>query len=104
MLDIKRIYFLMIRLYTYISYLLINKLHIIPNFKMMYFFVVFSMKLTQQDKARLLNIDPRTLRNWRKDKPYLYKIIMLGFGAEEIINQSDKSNEEFRELVEQLNS
>ncbi|MEA2049770.1 MAG: hypothetical protein U9O56_03485 [Campylobacterota bacterium] len=35
------------------------------------------MKLTQQDKARLLGIDLRTLRKWRKEKPYLYKIIML---------------------------
>lgn len=60
------------------------------------------MKLTQQDKARLLNIDPRTLRNWRKDKPYLYKIIMLGFGVEEMIKQSNKSNEDLKELVEKL--
>ena len=61
------------------------------------------MKLTQQDKARLLNIDPRTLRNWRKDKPYLYKIIMLGFGVEEMIKQSDKSNEDLKLLVAELN-
>ena len=61
------------------------------------------MKLTQQDKARLLNIDPRTLRNWRKDKPYLYKIIMLGFGVEDMINQSDKSNEDLKKLIDELN-
>ena len=37
------------------------------------------MKLTQQDKARLLGIDARTLRNWRKEKTYLYDIIEKGF-------------------------
>jgi len=61
------------------------------------------MKLTQQDKARLLNIDPRTLRNWRNDKPYLYKIIMLGFGVEEMIKQSDQSNDNLKKLVDELN-
>ncbi|MEA2051053.1 MAG: hypothetical protein U9O56_10050 [Campylobacterota bacterium] len=60
------------------------------------------MKLTQQDKARLLGIDARTLRKWRKDRPYLYKIIMLGFGVEKMIEQSNKSNEELKELSEQL--
>ncbi len=33
------------------------------------------MKLTQQDKARLLGIDARTIRKWPKDRPYLYEII-----------------------------
>lgn len=44
------------------------------------------MKLTQQDMARLLEIDARTLRNWRNDKPYLYKIIMQGFAVEDVKN------------------
>ncbi|WP_434270114.1 hypothetical protein [Aliarcobacter cryaerophilus] len=33
------------------------------------------MKLIQQDKARLLGIDSRTIRKWRKDKPYLMKLL-----------------------------
>ena len=32
------------------------------------------MKLTQQDKARL-GIDARTIRKWRKDRPYLMKLL-----------------------------
>ena len=48
------------------------------------------MKLTQQDKARLLNIDPRTLRNWKKDKPFLYNIIEKGFAFDNFINQSQE--------------
>jgi len=40
--------------------------------------------MTQRDKAIYLNITPVTLRNWRKNKPNLYKIIMLGFAFEEV--------------------
>jgi len=56
------------------------------------------MKLTQQDKARLLNIDPRTLRNWKKDKPYLYEIIEKGFAFEEFIQTMQKNLDEIKEL------
>ena len=55
------------------------------------------MKLTQQDKARLLKITPMTLRNWRKDKPYLYGIIMKGFAFE---NMVDKAKQNYDELIE----
>lgn len=42
------------------------------------------MKLTQQDMARILDITTATLRNWRKDKPNLYKIVMQGFAVEDV--------------------
>ncbi len=42
------------------------------------------MKLTQQDMARLLDVDARTLRNWRTTKPFLYKIVMQGFAVEDV--------------------
>ena len=51
------------------------------------------MKLTQQDKARLLGIDARTLRKWRKDKPFLYEIIEKGFAVDEIVNVSKEAYE-----------
>lgn len=51
------------------------------------------MKLTQQDKARLLGIDARTLRNWRKEKPFLYEIIEKGFAFDEIVDTSKESYE-----------
>ena len=51
------------------------------------------MKLTQQDKARLLGIDARTLRKWRKDKPFLYEIIEKGFAFDEIVDVSKESYE-----------
>lgn len=60
------------------------------------------MKLTQQDKARLLKIDPRTLRNWRKEKPYLYEIIMKGFAFEEAIKKAQENLDELKSLEEKF--
>ena len=48
------------------------------------------MKLTQQDKARILGIDARTLRNWRKEKTYLYEIIEKGFAFEEFVKTAQE--------------
>lgn len=58
------------------------------------------MKLTQQDMARLLGITPMTLRNWRRDKPYLYEIVLKGFAFEDVVKKSKKNYEELKELEE----
>ncbi len=58
------------------------------------------MKLTQQDKARLLGITPMTLRNWRKHKPYLYHILMKGFAFEETLHQAKENYEYLKSLNE----
>ena len=58
------------------------------------------MKLTQQDMARLLEIDARTLRNWRKNKPFLYKTLMQGFKVQEVVEQAKENYENLCELVE----
>jgi hypothetical protein len=58
------------------------------------------MKLTQQDMARLLEIDARTLRNWRKNKPFLYKTLMQGFKVQEVVDQAKENYEKLNELVE----
>lgn len=60
------------------------------------------MKLTQQDMARLFDIDPRTLRNWRKDKPFLYATIMKGLAFNELIEKSEKNLNELKELKEKF--
>ena len=60
------------------------------------------MKLTQQDKARLLQITPMTLRNWRKDKPFLYGIIMKGFAFDNIIDQSKANYDELLKVDEEV--
>ncbi|PUE63723.1 hypothetical protein [Arcobacter caeni] len=60
------------------------------------------MKLTQQDKARLLGIDARTLRKWRKEKPYLYEIIMKGFAFEEAVKKAQQNADELKALEEEF--
>lgn len=60
------------------------------------------MKLTQQDKARILGVTPMTLRNWRKEKPNLYKIIMQGFAFEEAIESAKENYEKLEALKEKV--
>lgn len=60
------------------------------------------MKLTQQDKARLLGIDARTLRNWKKDKKYLYEIIEKGFAFEEFLKIAQEKVDDLKKLQENL--
>ena len=52
------------------------------------------MKYTQQDIARIIGVTPKTLRNWRKEKPELYRRVMLSFKYDEIIEGLQKSLEE----------
>ena len=58
------------------------------------------MKLTQQDMARLLGLTPMTLRNWRKDKPYLYEIVLKGFAFESAVQKAKENYEELKKLEE----
>jgi len=52
-----------------------------------------------QDKiAKLLNISRTTLHNWKKEKPYLYKIIMNHFNNEQ--NGENELLKLFDELTE----
>ena len=54
--------------------------------------------MTQRDKAIYLDITPVTLRNWKKHKPNLYKIIMLGFAFEKVIKKSKENYEELEKI------
>ena len=58
--------------------------------------------MTQRDKAIHLNITPVTLRNWRKNKPNLYKIIMLGFAFEEAVKKSKENYEALEKLEHEV--
>jgi hypothetical protein len=60
------------------------------------------MKLTQQDKARLLGIDARTIRKWRKEKPFLYEIIEKGFAFEEAVKKAQQNADELKALEEEF--
>ena len=58
------------------------------------------MKLTQQDMARILEITPMTLRNWRKHKPKLYEKVMQGFAFEEAVKVAKENYEKLKEVSE----
>ena len=71
--------------------------------RILFIFIIdyyFSMKLTQQDIARLLNVTPMTIRNWKKEKPYLYEIIMKGFAFEEAVKKAQQNADELKALEE----
>jgi len=46
--------------------------------------------MTQRDMAGYINVTPVTLRNWRKNKPELYEIVMKGFAFNEMIELNNK--------------
>jgi len=54
--------------------------------------------LTKRDKAIYLDIDVKTLRNWKKNKPNLYKIVMLGFAFEEAVKKAKENYEALEKL------
>lgn len=62
--------------------------------------------MTQRDMAGYLGVTPMTLRNWRKEKPNLYKIIMQGFAVEDVKKLLKESVEKLESAgeVEKRNS
>ncbi len=58
--------------------------------------------MTQRDMAGFLNVDVKTIRNWRKNKPNLYKIIIQGFAIEEAIKKAEENANELKKVVEDL--
>lgn len=61
-------------------------------------------KLSQRDIAGILKIDTKTLYNWRKNKPELYNIVMLGFKFKEILELQKKHLKELEELESNINN
>jgi len=58
--------------------------------------------MTQRDMAGFLEIDVKTLRNWRKNKPNLYKTLMKGFASDEVVKQAKENYEKLEELHKNL--
>ena len=58
--------------------------------------------MNKRDIAGYLGINRATLYNWEKNRPNLYKTIMLGLMVEEIIEKSEKSLEELKELKKEF--
>ena len=56
--------------------------------------------MTKRDIAGFLNIDIKTLYNWEKFKPNLYKTVMKGLDFDEIVELQKESYEKVKELQE----
>jgi len=54
--------------------------------------------MNKRDIAFYLGIDRSTLYNWEKNKPNLYKTVMLGLMADEIIEKSEENLLELKKL------
>ena len=59
-------------------------------------------KKSKRDKAAYLGVDNSTLYNWRKYKPNLYRIVMLGFEFDTLLAQSKMQYEELLQLDEKI--
>ena len=58
--------------------------------------------MTQRDMAGILKVTPMTLRNWKKDKPKLYEIVMKGFAFEEAVKKAQENADELKALEEKF--
>jgi transcriptional regulator with XRE-family HTH domain len=54
--------------------------------------------MTQRDMAGYIGVTHVTLRNWRRDKPRLYEIVMKGFAFEEAVKKAEQNAKELKEL------
>ena len=52
--------------------------------------------------AGQLEVATATLRNWRRDKPKLYEIVMKGFAFEEAVKKAQENADELKALEEKF--
>ena len=57
--------------------------------------------LSKRDIAGILNIDTKTLYNWKKNKPELYRIVMLGFEFDELLKQAENNLDELQKIAKE---
>jgi DNA-binding XRE family transcriptional regulator len=58
--------------------------------------------MTKRDIAGYLGIDTKTLYNWEKDKPNLYKTVMKGLAYDEIIKLSEDISKKAKDMKEKF--
>jgi hypothetical protein len=56
--------------------------------------------MTKRDIAGYLGVDTKTLYNWEKDKPNLYKTVMKGLAYDEIVELNEEAYKKAKELKE----
>lgn len=58
--------------------------------------------MTKRDIAGFLQIDTKTLYNWEKNKPNLYKTVMKGLAYDEVVELNKKTYEKAKEMSEKF--
>ena len=58
--------------------------------------------MTQRDMAGYIGVTPLTLRNWRREKPNLYEIVMKGFAFEKAVKKAQENADELKALEEKF--
>ena len=54
--------------------------------------------MTKRDMAGYLGVDVQTLRNWKKTRPNLYRVIMQGLAIDDATEHMRKSYEKLLEF------
>ncbi|MBL0707572.1 MAG: transcriptional regulator [Sulfurimonas sp.] len=54
--------------------------------------------MTKRDIAGYLNVDYKTLYNWEKNKPNLYKTVMKGLAFDDLMKKSEDNLAELKEF------
>ena len=52
--------------------------------------------------AGYIGVATATIRNWKKDKPKLYEIVMKGFAFEEAVKKAQQNADELKALGEEF--
>ena len=56
--------------------------------------------MTQRDLAGLLNINVKILRKWKKDRPKVYELLLIGLEAKNIISTLKTDCESLEKMIE----
>ena len=60
--------------------------------------------MTQRDLANLLNINVKTLRKWKKDRPKVYELLLIGLEAKNIIATLKTDFESLEKMIAKYES
>ena len=58
--------------------------------------------MTKRDIAGFLGVNVQTLRNWKKTRPTLYRIIMQGLAIDDIIAKSKQNHDELCKIAKKF--
>lgn len=58
--------------------------------------------MTKRDIAGFLGVNVQTLRNWKKTRPNLYRVIMQGLAIDDIIAKSKQNHDELCKIAKKF--